>query len=96
VEGDIPTLTSARYEIRKNFDQNRGLSSGNEDVGKKIAFAEEVAMFMRQNLVQGEQVDAVEERYKLRIHEHTERGDNEDIKKAGKGNSLAGVKCCSS
>jgi hypothetical protein len=30
----------------------------------------------------------------LRIHEHTERGDNEDIKK-GKGNTLAGAKCCS-
>ena len=32
----------------------------------------------------------------LRIHEHTERGDNEDIKKGGKGNgnTLAG-KCCS-
>lgn len=32
----------------------------------------------------------------LRIHEHTERGDNEDIKKGGKGNgnTLEG-KCCS-
>jgi hypothetical protein len=32
----------------------------------------------------------------LRIHEHTERGDNEDTKKGGKGNgnTLEG-KCCS-
>lgn len=34
----------------------------------------------------------------LRIHEHTERGDNEDIKTAGKGGSTlgGGGKCGSS
>lgn len=32
----------------------------------------------------------------LRIHEHTERGDNETIKQTKGNNSLAGVKCCSS
>jgi hypothetical protein len=34
----------------------------------------------------------------LRIHEHTERGDNESVKTAGKKgkiDSLSGVKCCS-
>jgi complex III assembly factor LYRM7 len=34
----------------------------------------------------------------LRIHEHTERGDNEDIKKAKGKTTLGGgkpVKCCS-
>lgn len=33
----------------------------------------------------------------LRIHEHTERGDNESIKQPqGTRNTLAGAKCCSS
>jgi len=41
---------------------------------------------LRQNVVQGEQVESAagpgdEQRYKLRIHEHTERGDNDSIRK---------------
>jgi complex III assembly factor LYRM7 len=35
-------------------------------------------------------------RLELRIHEHTERGNNEDIKKGNGNNTLSGVKCCSS
>jgi len=34
-------------------------------------------------------------RPELRIHEHTERGDNEDIKKARGKTTLGGSKCCS-
>lgn len=32
----------------------------------------------------------------IRIHEHTERGDNEDIKKNAGKSTLGGTKCCSS
>lgn len=32
----------------------------------------------------------------IRIHEHTERGDNEDIKKNKGKSTLGGTKCCSS
>ncbi|OCL11706.1 mitochondrial zinc maintenance protein 1, mitochondrial [Glonium stellatum] len=96
-QGDINTLVAARYEVRKNFDQSRNLSLNSEEASKRIAQAEEIAKFLRENVVQGEAIDAEASRYKLRIHEHTERGNNEDIKNAGKGNgnSLAG-KCCSS
>lgn len=31
----------------------------------------------------------------IRIHEHTERGDNEDIKKNKGKTTLGGTKCCS-
>ncbi|CAO2648098.1 Nn.00g090200.m01.CDS01 [Neocucurbitaria sp. VM-36] len=93
-QGDMPTLFAARAEARKNFEQNRNLSAGSEELSKSITHAEEVAKFLRENVVQGQATEG--DKYKLRIHEHTERGDNEDIKK-GKGSStLGGVKCCSS
>ncbi|KAF1978540.1 mitochondrial zinc maintenance protein 1, mitochondrial [Bimuria novae-zelandiae CBS 107.79] len=92
--GDMRMLSAARLEARKNFENNRGLASGSEEYTKQITHAQEVAKFLRENVVQGQAIDA-EGRYRLNIHEHTERGDNEDIKK-GKGNTLAGTKCCSS
>ncbi|KAL1610407.1 Mitochondrial zinc maintenance protein 1, mitochondrial [Paraconiothyrium brasiliense] len=87
-------LSAARLEARKNFENNRGLATGSEEYTKSIAHAEEVAKFLKENVVQGQATDT-EGSYKLNIHEHTERGNNEDIKKAGKGNTLAGSKCCS-
>ncbi|KAF2191399.1 mitochondrial zinc maintenance protein 1, mitochondrial [Zopfia rhizophila CBS 207.26] len=94
-QGDVNMLIAARYKARKNFEDNRGLPSGSEGVSKQITHAEEVAKFLRENVVQGQAVDNDPGSYKLRIHEHTERGNNEDIKK-GKGNTLTGTKCCSS
>ncbi|KAF2687340.1 mitochondrial zinc maintenance protein 1, mitochondrial [Lentithecium fluviatile CBS 122367] len=92
-QGDIPTLLAARHEARKNFEYNRGLATGSDELSQQITHAEEVANFLRENVVQGQPDETG--KYKLRIHEHTERGDNEDIKK-GKGNTLAGTKCCAS
>ncbi|KAF2745466.1 hypothetical protein M011DRAFT_478978 [Sporormia fimetaria CBS 119925] len=93
-QGDIPTLTAARYRAREAFEANRALAPGSEELTKQITHAEEVAKFVRENLVQG--VATGDDSFKLRIHEHTERGDNEDIKKA-KGTTLGGTrtKCCS-
>ncbi|KAF9740333.1 Mitochondrial zinc maintenance protein 1, mitochondrial [Paraphaeosphaeria minitans] len=91
--GDTRILSAARLEVRKNFENNRSLATGSEEYSKQITHAEEVAKFLRENVVQGEAMDT-EGSYKLNIHEHTERGNNEDIKK-GKGNTLAGTKCCS-
>ncbi|KAF2262457.1 mitochondrial zinc maintenance protein 1, mitochondrial [Lojkania enalia] len=94
-QGDFNTLIAARYQARKNFEENRELPTGSEELSKQIIHAEEVAKFLRENLVQGQARDNEPGSYKLRIHEHTERGNNEDIKK-GKGNTLTGAKCCSS
>ncbi|KAH8704490.1 mitochondrial zinc maintenance protein 1, mitochondrial [Phaeosphaeriaceae sp. PMI808] len=91
-KGDTPVLVAARAEARRNFDQNRSLVVGTEAHNAQMTHAGEVAKFLRENVVQGRA--AAEGNYKLRIHEHTERGDNEDIKKGGK-NSLGDAKCCS-
>ncbi len=104
-------LTAARVEVRKNFENNRHLQTGSEEFQTQIAHANEVAKFLRKNVVQGEATEGdnysmqciagSRSEYSLtcsteiRIHEHTERGDNEDIKKNKGKTTLGGVKCCS-
>lgn len=88
-------LVAARHQARTAFENSRGLPAGSEEMSKQISHAEEVAKFLRENVVQGQAADT-EGNFKLRIHEHTERGDNEDIKKGKGQNTLGGTKCCSS
>ncbi|KAL1799844.1 hypothetical protein ACET3X_000186 [Alternaria dauci] len=94
-EGDMNTLFAARAEARKKFESNRDLRIGSEELQASLVHAEEVAKFLRENVVQG-QAAAEPDSYKLRIHEHTERGNNDDIKKGKGKTSLGGTKCCSS
>ncbi|KAK8191244.1 mitochondrial zinc maintenance protein 1, mitochondrial [Phyllosticta capitalensis] len=94
-EGDVAVMNAARFEARNNFEANRSLSEDSKDLEKSIAKANDVAKFLKENLVQGQVKD--DGKYQLRIHEHTERGDNESIKQPqGTRNTLAGAKCCSS
>jgi len=51
------TLFAARVEARRNFESNRNLSAGSDEVSKQIAHAEEVAKFLRENVVQGQAAD---------------------------------------
>jgi hypothetical protein len=56
----------------------------------------DVGTVLQQNVVQGK-YDEDKQRYKLNIHEHTERGDNDSIKVpppniTGKRNTLANAK----
>ena len=51
-------LSAARLEARKNFENNRGLATGSEEYNKQITHAEEVAKFLRENVVQGQAADA--------------------------------------
>jgi complex III assembly factor LYRM7 len=90
----MPTLTAARAQARRDFDSNRNLRVGSEELQKSLVFADEVAKFLRENVVQGQSKDGTN--YNLNIHKHTERGDNEDIKKAKGKTTLGGGKCCSS
>jgi complex III assembly factor LYRM7 len=104
------TLFAARAEVRRNFESHRGLPTGSEETSKQITHAEEVAKFLRENVVQGHAADTAGNyseaciaslrdlnadcyTIELRIHEHTERGDNEDIKKVKGESSLAGISC---
>ncbi|KAF2007048.1 mitochondrial zinc maintenance protein 1, mitochondrial [Amniculicola lignicola CBS 123094] len=93
--GDFGMLAAARHQARLKFEENRGLPPNSEEMSREIAHADEVSKFLRENVVQGQATREAAESFRLRIHEYTERGDNEDIKK-GKGNTLAGGKCCSS
>lgn len=51
-------LSAARLEVRKNFENNRGLATGSEEYSKQITHAEEIAKFLRENVVQGEAKEA--------------------------------------
>lgn len=52
--GDMNTLFAARAEARRNFESHRDLPAGSEETSKQVAHAEEVAKFLRENVVQGQ------------------------------------------
>jgi complex III assembly factor LYRM7 len=51
------TLFAARAEARKNFESNRNLTAGSAELSKQITHAEEVAKFLRENVVQGQEAN---------------------------------------
>ncbi|KAF2761243.1 putative mitochondrial zinc maintenance protein 1, mitochondrial [Pseudovirgaria hyperparasitica] len=77
-KNDTTMLSAARNQARTAFESNRHLSPGTPEFAEQVEHAEGVAQILRQNVVQGKQEE--DGRYKLGIHEHTERGDNESIK----------------
>ncbi|KAI0850668.1 hypothetical protein F5Y00DRAFT_26859 [Daldinia vernicosa] len=76
-QGDERVLTAARASIRESFRVNASLESTDPELPGAIKHAEEVAAILRQNIVQGRKDGEI---YKLRIHEDTERGDNDTVK----------------
>ncbi|KAF2971759.1 hypothetical protein GQX73_g1870 [Xylaria multiplex] len=108
-QGDGTTLAAARASIRQGFRANAALEPTSPEFPNAVKHAEEVATILRQNVVQGKMegdtyssyrarrllVLYTDERLELRIHEETERGDNESVKFAGTNLSSSG-KCCSS
>ncbi|KAK4459912.1 hypothetical protein QBC42DRAFT_112132 [Cladorrhinum samala] len=90
--GDAPVLEAARQSIRNGFRDKASLPPSDPSIAPALQHADEVASFLRANVVQGKKEGDV---YRLRIHEHTERGDNDSIKLASKNPSIGGVKCCS-
>ncbi|KAJ9621259.1 Mitochondrial zinc maintenance protein 1, mitochondrial [Taxawa tesnikishii (nom. ined.)] len=87
-QGDYDTLTNARRFARQNFDQNKTVRVGSIEAANGIEHAQSVTKILRENVVQGSKSGA-EEKFKLRIHEETERGDNETIRKLkGTGKSF--------
>ncbi|KAF2669741.1 hypothetical protein BT63DRAFT_455725 [Microthyrium microscopicum] len=76
-QGDPRTLIASRQKARASFEEARSLSLGSPEAAEKIAEAQEVAKILRENVLQGMAVEGKENTYKLRIHEHTELGDND-------------------
>ncbi|KAJ8124865.1 hypothetical protein O1611_g8773 [Lasiodiplodia mahajangana] len=92
-QGDATLLNAARADIRQGFLKNATLEPTSPEFLAAINHGQEVAKVLRENVVQGKREG---DTYKLRIHEETERGDNDTIKVAGKNLSAGGGKCCSS
>jgi complex III assembly factor LYRM7 len=106
-------LDAARQQIRQGFREKASLSPSDPTVQPAIQHAEEVASFLKTNLVQGRRegdkysecassflcwldmlLTALD--LELRIHQYTERGDNDSIKLGNKNITVdGGVKCCS-
>ncbi|KAI4747930.1 hypothetical protein E4T50_01807 [Aureobasidium sp. EXF-12298] len=93
---DDSTLYNSRRFARDSFDQNRGIKAGSIEAEKAVEHAQGVAQILRENVVQGATDKEESETYKLRIHDHTEKGDNESVKQfKGTTKSFAEVKRCS-
>ncbi|KAK4218956.1 hypothetical protein QBC37DRAFT_410903 [Rhypophila decipiens] len=91
-EGDSRVLTAAREQIRTRFREKASLPASDPSIAPAIQQAEELAIFLKSNVVQGRREG---DTYKLRIHEHTERGDNDSIKLGGQTIKMDGKRCCS-
>ncbi|KUI69144.1 Mitochondrial zinc maintenance protein 1, mitochondrial [Cytospora mali] len=92
--GDERVLIEARDRIRSGFREKASLSPTDPAVQPALQHAHELAEFLKANVVQGR--NEGEDRYRLRIHEHTERGDNDTVKVAGGKTVKIGGGCCSS
>ncbi|KAE8443195.1 Mitochondrial zinc maintenance protein 1, mitochondrial [Mollisiaceae sp. DMI_Dod_QoI] len=91
-QGDGPLLHAARQEARVGFQRNAAMGPDDPALAPAIAHAEDVARFLRENVVQGKRDG--DDRYKLRIHEHTERGDNDTVKMANGQKIVIDGKTC--
>ncbi|KAI1077779.1 hypothetical protein F5B20DRAFT_252846 [Whalleya microplaca] len=89
--GDERVFNAARSSIREGFRANAALAPTDPEVPGAIKHAEEIASILRQNIVQGKMEG---DRYRLRIHEETERGDNDTVKfPGGQTVKIDGKKC---
>ncbi|RDA94903.1 hypothetical protein CP533_0192 [Ophiocordyceps camponoti-saundersi (nom. inval.)] len=79
LQGDNPVLTAAWTKIGCAFREKASLDPSSKEAQKAIERAKDLARFLRCNVVQGERVHPDGDTYKLRIHEHTELGDNDTI-----------------
>ncbi|TVY30634.1 Mitochondrial zinc maintenance protein, mitochondrial [Lachnellula hyalina] len=85
-QGDLPLLKAARQEARNGFLAQASLRPEDPALGLAIAHAEQVSKILVENIVQGKNQggdkyrEAIDGDVELRIHEKTERGDNDTIK----------------
>ncbi|KAK6341728.1 Mitochondrial zinc maintenance protein 1, mitochondrial [Orbilia brochopaga] len=94
-QGDSTLLAASHREIRTQFERSRDAAASPDDAppSDKIKHAFEVATYLRRNVVQAVKTDG-DEVFRLRIHDETERGDNESIKTPLKGR-VGRIETCS-
>lgn len=78
---DETALNAARSKIRQEMISETSESNPKLDINGRIELLEQVNAFLKRNVVQGIKKQENESRYVLNIHEETELGDNDDIKK---------------
>lgn len=74
IEDDV-TLRASRQFAKESFAKNGKLEIGGVEAGTAIEHAQGVARILRENVVQGK--NKGDDTYKLNIHEHTQRLDND-------------------
>eukprot|EP00127_Corallochytrium_limacisporum_P003693 Clim_evm25s152 gene=Clim_evmTU25s152 len=72
-KGDSETLVAAHAEIRRRFKESAENDTSEEVVLGKIEEAEQVAVFLRQNVLQGKHLEG--ETYEVKIQPETELTD---------------------
>ncbi|KAK4547583.1 hypothetical protein LTR36_000540 [Oleoguttula mirabilis] len=73
--GDNDTLLASRKLAHESFAKNQRLEPGGVEAGVAVEHAQGVAQILRENVVQGKNTGG--DNYKLNIHEHTQRQDND-------------------
>lgn len=62
-QGDHRVLVAARTQARNQFNDDRVLLSGGPEAEARILHAQEVATFLKANVVQGEKTGEDEQQY---------------------------------
>ncbi|KAI5360624.1 Putative complex 1 LYR protein [Septoria linicola] len=76
-QGDNAMLRSSRAFARTEFRTGAKLTPDSLEAAQGVEHAQGVTQILRENVVQGKKVGDVGEKYKLNIHEHTQRLDND-------------------
>lgn len=66
--GDVNVLSAAKESIRNGFLDKRNLPSSDPEVQAGLKHAEEVAQFLRSNVVQGRKDGDVYSQYPFAVH----------------------------
>ncbi|CDO95395.1 unnamed protein product [Kluyveromyces dobzhanskii CBS 2104] len=88
-KGDMRMLVAARQQMRDGMVNPPSPELPSEE---QIKLMNDVAQFLRQNVVQGKKTN--DDKYHLNIHKDTELGDNETIKTTKKTLAAQGGGCC--
>ncbi|GAV30069.1 hypothetical protein PMKS-003575 [Pichia membranifaciens] len=78
---DTNTLAAARTKIKQEMKAEKSTTNPDYTPAQRIELLEQVGSFLRRNIVQGVKSNASQSRYALNIHQDTELGDNDEIKK---------------
>lgn len=89
-QGDAAALRAACERIRGEY---KVPVEDETDLKRRLQLAKDVAHILRTNVVQGVKKDDTE-RYKLKIHNETELGDNDDRFGPTQGSGESSGGCC--